>query len=74
MSNTSKPKSRILNAVHESAHDLHRLGFIDKRNSGAGALDYARRAESDGQVVLIGLSGNGVLDLPAYSSYVSADR
>ena len=40
----------------------------------AGALDYARRAESDGQVVLIGLSGNGVLDLPAYSSYVSADR
>lgn len=31
MSNTSKPKSRILEAVHESAHDLHRLGFIDKR-------------------------------------------
>jgi putative transcriptional regulator len=26
-----KPKSRILQAVHETAGDLHRLGFIDKR-------------------------------------------
>lgn len=26
-----KPKSRILGAVHETASDLHRLGFIDKR-------------------------------------------
>lgn len=28
---TGKPKSRILEAVHETAGDLHRLGFIDKR-------------------------------------------
>ena len=28
---TIKTKSRILEAVHESASDLHRLGFIDKR-------------------------------------------
>ena len=30
---TTKPeaKSRILAAVHETASDLHRLGFIDKR-------------------------------------------
>ena len=28
---TTKTKSRILEAVHESATDLHRLGFIDKR-------------------------------------------
>ncbi|MBI4755340.1 MAG: DNA-binding transcriptional regulator [Betaproteobacteria bacterium] len=30
---TTKPraKSRILEAVHEAASDLHRLGFIDKR-------------------------------------------
>jgi DNA-binding transcriptional regulator YiaG len=28
---TTKTKSRILEAVHESASDLHRLGFIDKR-------------------------------------------
>jgi putative transcriptional regulator len=26
-----KAKSRILEAVHETAQDLHRLGFIDKR-------------------------------------------
>lgn len=28
---TSKVKSRIMEAVHETAGDLHRLGFIDKR-------------------------------------------
>ena len=27
----SKSKSRIFEAVHETASDLHRLGFIDKR-------------------------------------------
>jgi putative transcriptional regulator len=27
----TKAKSRILEAVHETALDLHRLGFIDKR-------------------------------------------
>ncbi|MHB8909237.1 MAG: helix-turn-helix domain-containing protein [Syntrophales bacterium] len=26
-----KYKSRLLGAVHETAHDLHKLGFIDKR-------------------------------------------
>jgi putative transcriptional regulator len=31
MNKTSKAKSRILEAVHEGASDLHRLGFIDKR-------------------------------------------
>lgn len=36
----------------------------------AGAIAYARSAESDGQVVVIGLSGNGVLDLPSYGAYV----
>ncbi len=28
---TTKAKSRILEAVHATATDLHRLGFIDKR-------------------------------------------
>ncbi len=28
---TTKARSRILEAVHASARDLHRLGFIDKR-------------------------------------------
>lgn len=31
MNKTTKVKSRILEAVHEGASDLHRLGFIDKR-------------------------------------------
>jgi putative transcriptional regulator len=30
MTTKIKPKSRILEAVHETAGDLHRLGFIDK--------------------------------------------
>lgn len=31
MTTKAKPKSRILEAVHETASDLNRLGFIDKR-------------------------------------------
>lgn len=31
MTTKPKAKSRILEAVHETAGDLHRLGFIDKR-------------------------------------------
>ena len=31
MTKTAKAKSRILEAVHETADDFHRLGFIDKR-------------------------------------------
>lgn len=31
MTEKTQPKSRILEAVHEGARDLHRLGFIDKR-------------------------------------------
>ena len=31
MTSKTKTKSRILEAVHETASDLHRLGFIDKR-------------------------------------------
>ena len=31
MSTKPKAKSQILEAVHETAGDLHRLGFIDKR-------------------------------------------
>lgn len=36
----------------------------------AGAIEYARTSASDGEVIVIGLSGNGVLDLPAYEQYV----
>ena len=31
MTTQTKTRSRILDAVHETASDLHRLGFIDKR-------------------------------------------
>lgn len=31
MTNKTRSKSRIMDAVHEGARDLHRLGFIDKR-------------------------------------------
>ena len=31
MTSKTKTKSRILEAVHETASDLHRLNFIDKR-------------------------------------------
>ena len=31
MTTKAKARSRILEAVHETAGDLHRLGFIDKR-------------------------------------------
>jgi putative transcriptional regulator len=31
---TPKAKSRVLEAVYETAADLHRLGFIDKRKMG----------------------------------------
>ena len=31
MITSPKAKSRIFEAVHETARDLHRLGFIDKR-------------------------------------------
>jgi hypothetical protein len=34
MSSKGKAKSPILEAVHETAADLHRLGFIDKRGLG----------------------------------------
>ncbi len=34
MTNKARVKSPILSAVHETASDLHRLGFISKRTMG----------------------------------------
>jgi putative transcriptional regulator len=31
MTTTPKAKSRLLESIHETASDLHQLGFIDKR-------------------------------------------
>ena len=41
----------------------------------AGALAHLRAAENDaeGQVVLIGVSGSGQLDLPAYAEFLDGN-
>ncbi len=36
----------------------------------AAAMDYVRTSARDGEVVVIGVSGNGVLDLVAYEAYL----
>ena len=36
----------------------------------AAAIEYAEKSAAAGEVIVIGLSGNGVLDLPAYGAYV----
>lgn len=36
----------------------------------AGAIQYLREGDHDGEVVVIGLSGNGLLDLPAYEQFL----
>lgn len=41
----------------------------------AGALNYVKSGEArDGEVIVIGLSGNGVLDLPAYGREIERER
>lgn len=40
----------------------------------AGALDYVKSGKAEGQSIVIGLSGNGVLDLPAYGKEIEAER
>ncbi|WP_341361393.1 TrpB-like pyridoxal phosphate-dependent enzyme [Georgenia sp. M64] len=70
----------LLSAVAVEQDDAFRAGVQFARAEGiipapesthavAAAMDYARTAPK-GEVVVIGLSGNGVLDLPAYGSYV----
>ena len=70
----------LLEAIAVEQDDAFAAGLVFARAEGivpapesthavAGALDYARTA-ADGEVILIGLSGNGVLDLPAYEKYV----
>lgn len=70
----------LLSAIAVEQDDAFAAGVIFARAEGiipapesthavAGAIEYARRA-NDGEVVIIGLSGNGVLDLPAYEAYV----
>ena len=70
----------LLEAIAVEQDHAFRAGLLFARAEGiipapesthavAGAIDYARTA-ADGEVVVIGLSGNGVLDLPSYGAYV----
>lgn len=71
----------LLSAVAIEQDDAFAAGLRFARSEGiipapesthavAAAIEYAESAASDGEVVIIGLSGNGVLDLPAYEAYV----
>nr|WP_257493271.1 TrpB-like pyridoxal phosphate-dependent enzyme [Actinomyces wuliandei] len=70
----------LMDAVAVSQEDAFAAGLLFARSEGvvpapesthavAAALEHARQARND-EVILIGLSGNGVLDLPAYEAYL----
>lgn len=70
----------LMEAIAVEQDDAFAAGVIFARAEGiipapesthavAGAINHARTAE-EGEVIVFGLSGNGVLDLPAYGSYV----
>ena len=70
----------VMEAVAVEQDDAFAAGLLFARTEGivpapesthavAGALARARDAR-DGEVIVIGLSGNGVLDLPAYEAYL----
>lgn len=70
----------LMEATAVAQDDAFAAGILFARSEGiipapesthavAAAVEYARHA-ADGEVVLFGLSGNGVLDLVAYENYV----
>ena len=70
----------LMDAIAVEQDDAFTAGLLFARAEGiipapesthavAGAVAHARTA-ADGEVIVIGLSGNGVLDLPAYSAYL----
>lgn len=70
----------LMDAIAIEQDDAFAAGLLFARTEGiipapesthgvAGAIAHARAATTD-EVIVIGLSGNGVLDLPAYASYV----
>ena len=70
----------LMDAIAVEQDDAFAAGLLFARTEGiipapesthcvAGAIAHARAATTD-EVIVIGLSGNGVLDLPAYASYV----
>ena len=70
----------LIDAIAVEQDDAFAAGVLFARTEGiipapesthavAGAVAHARQATTD-ETIVIGLSGNGVLDLPAYGSYV----
>lgn len=70
----------LMDALAVAQNDAFAAGVLFARAEGiipapesthavAGAIAHARQA-ADGEVIVLGLSGNGVLDLPAYEQYV----
>lgn len=77
---------KLMDAVAVKQRDAFAAGVLFARAEGilpasesnhaiAGAIAHLRAAEDDGegQVVLIGVSGSGQLDLPAYADYLSGE-
>lgn len=77
---------KLMDAVAIKQRDAFAAGVLFARAEGilpasepnhaiAGAIVHLRAAEDDGegQVVLIGVSGSGQLDLPAYADYLSGE-
>lgn len=77
---------KLIDAVAVKQRDAFAAGVLFSRAEGiipasesnhaiAGALAHLRAAEDDGagQVVLIGVSGSGQLDLPAYAEFLSGE-
>ena len=77
---------KLMDAVAIKQRDAFAAGVLFARAEGilpasesnhaiAGAIAHLRAAEDDGegQVVLIGVSGSGQLDLPAYADYLSGE-
>ena len=77
---------KLMDAVAIKQRDAFAAGVLFARAEGilpasesnhaiAGAIAHLRAAEDDGEghVVLIGVSGSGQLDLPAYADYLSGE-
>ncbi|WIY83282.1 TrpB-like pyridoxal phosphate-dependent enzyme [Propionimicrobium sp. PCR01-08-3] len=77
---------KLLDAVAIKQREAFASGVLFARAEGiipasesnhaiAGAVEHLKAAEDDGegQVILIGISGNGQLDLPAYADFLSGE-
>lgn len=65
----SRPQDQTFAAGREFARAEGIIPAPESCHAICGAMDYLKSGEAkDGEVVLIGISGNGVLDLPSYDA------